>query len=158
MHETQEASQAQRVRRRHLLFGWWALAIFALLGTAMEAMHGFKVDWFLDPGFETRRLLWRLAHAHGTLLGLVQLGFAASVAHAWPKGGRGLELASRALLLAGILLPLGFFAGGIRIYGGDPGPGILVAPVGAAALVIGLFTTAWAVTFRDDDSPRSSDP
>ncbi len=144
-----------RVRRRHLLFGWWALTAFALLGIALEAMHGFKVHWFLDPGYETRRLLWRLAHAHGALLSLVHLGFAAAIPLAWPKDSRGLRLASTSLLLAGLFLPLGFFIGGIKIYGGDPGPGILLSPLGAVCLLIATCRTAWAATFSGED-PRAA--
>ena len=103
MSEIQDGSDEARIlrtRRRHLIFGWWALAGFALLGLALEALHGFKVHWFLDPGYETRRLLWRLAHAHGALLSLVHLGFAAAIPLAWPTSGRGLRLASTSLLPA----------------------------------------------------------
>ncbi len=136
-----------RTRRRHLVFGWWALFGFALLGLVLEGLHGFKVHWFLDSGYETRRLLWRLAHAHGVLLALVQLGFAASLPFAWPDDSRGLRLASTSLLLAGLLLPLGFFVGGIEIYGSDPGPGIVLSPVGGVCLLIAVGRTAWALAF-----------
>ena len=69
-----------RLRRRHLLTGWTSLLVFALLGGVLEAMHGFKVDWYLAVGNETQRLLWRLAHAHGTFLSLVHVAFAATLA------------------------------------------------------------------------------
>ncbi|MEM7409321.1 MAG: hypothetical protein AAF430_03685 [Myxococcota bacterium] len=145
MSESEDGSLAlaERVRQRHLLVGWWALAGFALLGLALEGLHGFKAPWFLDPAFETRRLLWRLAHAHGALLSLVQLGFAATVS-SWPQDRGGLGLTSR-LLFASFLLSLGFFLGGVWIYGGDPGPGILLAPVGGVCLVVAAFRTAWAL-------------
>ena len=116
-------------------------------------MHGFKVQWHLDPGFETRRLLWRMGHAHGALLSRVQLSFAVTIPHARPKNGKGLRLASALLLLAGFLLPLGFFPGGIRTYGGDPGPGILLSPIGAGCLLVAACRTAWPATFSDASSP-----
>ncbi len=141
----------EQLRRRHLVIGWWALTGFALLGIALEGLHGFKASWYLDPGYETRRLLWRLAHAHGALLSLVQLGFAATLSSAWQGSIRGLRLASTALLLAGFLLPLGFFLGGVTLYGGDPGPGIALAPVGAACLLVAAGRTAWAITFGRGD-------
>ena len=139
-----------RLQRRHWIVGWWALAGFAVLGVALEGLHGFKVSWFLDPGYETRRLLWRLAHAHGALLALLQLGFAATLASAWPRAHPGLRLTSTLLLLAGLLLPLGFFLGGVTVYGGDPGPGILFAPIGAGCLVFAALRIAWALTFGAD--------
>ena len=60
-------------------FGWWSLLLFLTLGIVLEAMHGFKVGWHLDVGNEARRLLWTLAHAHGTLLALIHIGFALTV-------------------------------------------------------------------------------
>ena len=65
--------------RRHLLFGWWSLLVFLSLGLGLETLHGFKVGWYLDVANEARRLTWTLAHAHGTLLGLIHLGFAWSL-------------------------------------------------------------------------------
>src|SRR6185436_11283953 len=62
-------------RRRHLRFGWWALLCFLTLGVVLEAMHGFKVQWYLNVANETRRLMWTLAHAHGVLLALVNILF-----------------------------------------------------------------------------------
>lgn len=150
-HEASSELLALRIRRRHLAVGWWALATFALLGLLLEALHGFKVHWYLDPGYETRRLLWRLAHAHGTLLSLVQLGFAATLSSAWQDHSRGLRPTSALFLLASLLLPLGFFIGGVTIYGGDPGPGILLAPVGAACLIAAACRTAWEMTFGRRD-------
>ncbi len=149
--DTSKDAFVLQIRRRHLIFGWWALTSFAVLGIALEGLHGFKVQWFLDPGYETRRLLWRLAHAHGALLSLIQLGFAATLSSTWPGNDQGLRLTSTLLMLAGLLLPLGFFLGGVTIYGGDPGPGILLAPVGAACLVVAAFRTAWATTFGRGD-------
>jgi len=64
---------------RHLRFGWWSLLVFLTLGIALDAMHGFKLGWYLDTVNETRRLMFTLAHAHGTLLGLIHLGFAATL-------------------------------------------------------------------------------
>ncbi len=50
------------LRWRHLRRGWLLLGLFVAVGAGLEAMHGFKVDWYLAVGNETRRLLWRLAH------------------------------------------------------------------------------------------------
>lgn len=123
--------------RRHLVFGWGALLAFALLGVALEAMHGFKVGWYLDVDQETRRLLLTLAHAHGVLIALVNLAFAATLrtvadATAMPA------LVSPCLIGAGVLMPAGFLLGGAVTYGSDPGLGILLLPVGAALLLLGV--------------------
>src|SRR5207245_9394239 len=61
--------------RRHLRIGWWSLLVFATLGLVLESLHGFKVRAYLDVSNETRRLMWTLAHAHGTLLGVVNVLF-----------------------------------------------------------------------------------
>ena len=57
--------------RRHLRVGWWSLLLFATLGLVLESLQGFKVRAYLDVSNETRRLMWTLAHAHGTLVGIV---------------------------------------------------------------------------------------
>jgi len=61
-------SDASKLTSRHLLWGWWGLLVFLSLGIILEALHGFKVGAYLDVGNETRRLMWTLAHAHGTML------------------------------------------------------------------------------------------
>ena len=71
-----EPDHSAEMTSRHLRFGWGSLLVFVLLGGALEAMHGFKVDWYLAVGNETQRLMWRLAHAHGTFLSLVHVAFA----------------------------------------------------------------------------------
>src|SRR5690606_3010188 len=67
------ARRAERERldiaRRHARLGYGVLLLSALLGLTLEALHAFKVSAYLDAS--TRRLMWRLAHAHGALLGLV---------------------------------------------------------------------------------------
>ena len=123
----------------NLRAGLLGLCCFTALGLFLEALHALKVGLYLDVGNETRRLLWRLAHAHGALLGLVNVGYALA-AHAWPK----LEdpLAGRALLSALVLMPLGFFLGGLFARGGDPGVAVGLAVGGAVALLFGLTRLA----------------
>jgi hypothetical protein len=133
------------LERRHLRLGWCALLLFLSLGIVLEAFHGFKVDWYLSVANDTRRLLWRLAHTHGTLLGLVHLGFAATLRAGALGSARGVGLASAALLAATVLLPGGFLLGGVELHGGDPGRGVLLVPVGAACLFGAVGWTALAV-------------
>lgn len=135
---------------RHLRYGWWCLAAFLALGIGLEALHGFKAGLYLDVSNETRRFMWTLAHAHGTLVALVNIAFACTLAVTGGAAGGGtggaatggLRLASRCLLAGGLLLPLGFFLGGVWIYDGDPGLGILLVPVGALVLLVGAVLAA----------------
>ena len=131
--------------RRHLQLGWWTLLIFLTAGLALETLHGLKVGAYLNVSNETRRLMWTLAHAHGALLGLVNLGFAATARFlpAWPESNR--RFASASLLGATILMPAGFFLGGLFIYGGDPGLGILLVPAGGILLFAAVLLTAVAL-------------
>src|SRR5438093_211298 len=82
---------------------------------------GFQVGLYLNVSNETRRLMWTLAHMHGTLLSLVHVGFAATLhlVRGWKPGTR--SLASACLMSATLLIPPGFFLGGVVIYAGDPG-------------------------------------
>ena len=133
--------------RRHLRVGWWSLLVFLTLGMVLEGLHGFKAGMYLDVSNSTRRLMWTLAHAHGTLLSLVHIAFGASLQllPAWDPRSRG--LASVCLMSAGILIPGGFFLGGMadfKRYQGDPGLGIVLVPVGALLLFISVFLIARA--------------
>lgn len=120
--------------RFHFRLGWIWIAVFSALGLLLEALHAMKVGAYLDAGNETRRLMWTLAHAHGTLLGLVHIAFAATLRELTEPVAK-LALMSRVLCLAGVLLPLGFFLGGMAVDGGDPGLGVALVPLGALALV-----------------------
>ena len=73
--------------RKHLRVGWLALLVFLSLGIILESLHGFKVGLYLDVSNQTRRFMWTLAHAHGTLLALVNLAFALTL-HLLPEIGR----------------------------------------------------------------------
>ena len=100
------------------------------------------MDLYLDVRQETRRLMWTLAHAHGTLFSLVQLGFASSVMFAsrWESVSvKAFSSASTAFVAGLVLLPLGFFLGGVWTFGGDPGWGILLVPIGALAMLFGTI-------------------
>jgi hypothetical protein len=61
-------------------------------------------------------------------------------------------------MAASILLPGGFFAGGLVYYGGDPGPGILLVPVGAVLLLAAIFMLARATKEMDPAADASSRP
>lgn len=132
----------ERLARIHLRFGWWSLLVFLTMGLALEAMHGLKVGWYLDVSNEARRLQWTLGHAHGTLIALVNVAFALTIRGRTPIASRRIGAASRCLLAAAVLMPAGFFLGGLVTYAGDPGLGVLLVPVGALALLAGVGLTA----------------
>ena len=60
-----------RVVHRHLRLGGVLLLGFLSLGIILETLHAFKVDLYMNTENKTRRLLWTLAHAHGTLLAIL---------------------------------------------------------------------------------------
>ena len=115
-------------------FGWWSFAVFALFGLLLEFLHGFKVPAYMDVSNETRRLMWTLAHAHGTLLSLVNVLFGLTVQAPGLSEARQ-ALISKALIGATFLLPGGFLLAGVVVYGGDPGLGITLVPAGAILLI-----------------------
>lgn len=136
----------------NLRAGVVALFVFATLGLVLEALHGFKLGFYLDVDQETRRLLWRLGHAHGTLLGLLNVGYALA-AKAWPQLAN--RLAERALLTALLLMPLGFLLGGAFAKGGDPGASVALAAAGGVALLFGLGRVAWCACASRPSKPKA---
>jgi hypothetical protein len=124
--------------KKTLRTGWLLLAVSLPLGVTLEALHGFKVQAYL--GSEMRREMWRLAHAHGTLLGMLCLVFTALAERHVPDPIR--PSVARQIVWGAVLMPLGFFAGGILNSEGDPSLGILLVPVGAALLIVALVRCA----------------
>jgi hypothetical protein len=146
----QDQLLAARCVQRHIRFGWWSLLTFVALGILLESLLAYKVTWYLGEDYENiRRLMWRLAHAHGTLLSLVHLLFAMTV-HLVPAtvSQRGARFASPCFMAASFLLPGGFFLGGIFTFEqhADPGMGIFLVPVGALMMVVAVLLTALGVT------------
>ncbi len=147
----QEATTVAATIRRHLRWGWWLILIFLVLGSVLETFHGLKIGFYLDVHHSTRRLLWTLAHAHGTLLGLMHLAFAFTLRQRPPWPARPCRITSRCLTSAGLLLPAGFFLGGLFCFDGDPGLPILLVPMGGLLLVIAVGITVRVVS-REPDS------
>jgi hypothetical protein len=135
-------SNATPEERRHFSLGWWSLLVFVCLGIVLEGMLAFKAPWYVNVGDnETHRLMLRLGHAHGTLLSVLNIVFAGSLARlSLPTGAR--VLASRCLAAATLLVPGGFLLGGLATHGADPGLGIILLPAGAVLLLFGIFQVA----------------
>jgi hypothetical protein len=124
--------------RRTVRVGWLLLAVSLPFGVALEALHALKAPLYL--GSDVRREMWRLAHAHGTLLGVVCLVFAALAPVHVAQRIR--ASVARQIRWGAVLMPLGFFAGGILNSEGDPSLGVLITPVGAVLLIVALARVA----------------
>ena len=109
--------------------GWISLAAWIVFGLLIEGLIGFRSPVLLDDS--TRRDMFRLAHAHGTLLNLVLIAAAICARLDLIRFGRVTSLGLRAAV---VLLPGGFLLGGIWHFKDDPGVAILLVPVGAVLL------------------------
>ena len=123
------------------------------MGLMLEGFHGFKAGFYLDVSMGTRRLMWTLAHANGTLLGLVNIGFSVTADFLPNWDARPRALASASLTTSSILIPGGFVLGGAILHSTDPGLGILLVPLGALFLFSAVFLTARAAV-----QAQSADP
>ena len=137
---TATANPSALAIRKTVRAGWLLLAIALPFGVTLEALHGFKVQAYLAS--DMRREMWRLAHAHGTLLGMLCLVSAALAEAHIPETVRALVLAM--IRWGAVLMPLGFFLGGVLNSEGDPSLGILLVPPGALLLIIALVRAALA--------------
>ena len=137
-----DPSQNADLYARHVRFGWWSLLVFLSVGIALEGLHALKLELYLAPANETRRLLWTLAHAHGTLLAILNLVFGVLSRDMLDGSSRRVVLASRCFLGATLLIPAGFFLGGVTFYEGDPSLGVLLVPPGAVLLLVAVLVCA----------------
>ena len=133
------ATPLRAIARRHMRLGWLSLSVYATLGVGLEALHAFKVASYLQASADARRLALTLAHAHGIGLGLLNVLFALSVPVLFSQSDAALRTGSFLLSAATVLIPAGFLFGGAVIYDGDPGPFVLLVPLGAPLLLLALF-------------------
>jgi hypothetical protein len=86
--------------------------------------------------------MWTLAHAHGGMLGILCLvhGCLAPRLLSVRDGAR----VAAPLRWAAVLMPLGFFAGGVLDHEGDPSLGILLVPCGGILLLVALLRAGFA--------------
>lgn len=111
------------IRSTHVRFGWTLLTIAVIAGALLESLLGWRSSLLGDD--ELRHRLWSLAHFHAAFLALLNL--------IYPSATKSTKT-SRSLIAGSVLLPLGFFLGGLAHPEGDPGLGIWLAPLGAAFL------------------------
>ena len=127
--------------RKTMICGWVLLALFLPLGLTLEALHALKLPVYLDS--EMRREMWTLAHAHGNLLGILCLVFAGLAAKVIPDTPRRKSIAGW-LRWGAVLMPAGFFLGGVLNHEGDPSWAIVLVPLGGLFLLVALLRTALA--------------
>ena len=123
--------------------GWISLAVWLTLGILIEGLIGFRIPALLDDPL--RREMFRLAHAHGTLLNLVLIAAAICARLEMIRLG---PIDSLGLRASVILLPLGFLLGGLWHFKDDPGLGVGLVPVGALLLLATVLHLGWATVRR----------
>lgn len=117
------------------LQGWFSLAFWLSAGLFLEGLIGFRAPAYLqDP---TRRELFRLAHAHGAILSmlllLVDLYIVKNLIAPPP-------VVIWALRIGVILMPAGFFVGGIWHYERDPNLLVIAAPIGGLLIIFAVIS------------------
>ena len=119
------------MNRVKLAFVW--MAVWVGFGLVLDMLIGTKQFFYLlNP---MRQAMWRLAHAHGVLLAVVFV----VVARLHGFGGRpGPE---RVMFLGTLLVPLGFFLGGVAPTETDPFIGVWLVPLGGFCYLRGLVAT-----------------
>ena len=123
--------------------GWISLAAWIVFGLLVEGLIGFRSPALLDDS--VRREMFRLAHAHGTLLNLVLIGAAICDRLDLIRLGGVTSLVLRAAV---VLLPVGFLLAGIWHFKDDPGVAILLVPIGALLLLATAFQIGYSALRR----------
>ena len=132
------------------------LLFCALTGVALEVLLAYKSSFLLGPQNETRRLLLRLGHAHGSLVSLFTL--------VWLSLARQINVKStskigRLYLLSAVLMGSGFCLAGLTANERDPGVVIFLVPIGAALLLLSFLLSAQASyrAYREDRKEENED-
>lgn len=135
-----------------LAFGWILIGVFLTMGLALGALRHFEEPLYVESPL--RRELWSLAHAHGTLFGVLNVLFALS-APRWLPARSARVWPSRLLRASGILVPGGFLLGGLATSEADPPLGLVLTPLGGAlALAAIAVALQLGASHRDEDGPE----
>jgi hypothetical protein len=94
-----------------------------------------------------RREMWRLAHTHGTLMTLVFLAYV-------HFRGIAKKQHENMMFIGALLMPVGFFLGGIVTTEIDPFVGVFLVPIGGLLFVLGLLLSL----FTAPQTPQQSLP
>lgn len=151
----QDGAATARASRRHFAIGWWGLFVAMVGGLVVDALLGLKLGVYLDASNQTRRLMWRLAHAHAAGLSLVHLGLGAYFASVAVRWTTRLRLASSLSVVGLLAMPTGFALGGVQLYGDDPGLGVFLVPVGGIAVTLAIGCMA-IDSVASSSSPKAS--
>jgi hypothetical protein len=130
---------AARIAGQVHLQGWISIAVWMTFGLLLEGFLGYRTPAYLLDN--ERRELFRLAHTHGTLLGLLLLvaALCAQRFHLSPP-----RFAINALRVGTVLMPLGFLFAGLWHYQDDPGLAIWLVPPAALLIIFGVVALALA--------------
>ncbi len=125
--------------------GWISIAVWMAVGLLLEGLLGYKAPSYLND--LQRRELFRLAHSHGTLLG-VMLVAAALTAQRFAAPP---QMAQWALRIGAVMMPVGFLLAGIWHPEGDPGLAIWLVPPGALLVIFGVIALALSLKANRQD-------
>ncbi len=142
MSETEKPNNSFSMLRQ----GWVSVAVWMAVGLLLEGLLGYKAPSYLnDP---QRRELFRLAHSHGTLLGVVLIVAALTA----QRFGAAPKLAQASLRIGAVMMPVGFLLAGVWHPEGDPGLAIWLVPPGALLVIFGAVAMVLSIkkTFRQD--------
>ncbi|MEM6456355.1 MAG: hypothetical protein AAF772_14770 [Acidobacteriota bacterium] len=128
--------------RAAMRFGWAAASAFLFFGIGLELLHFVKAPFYVDV--HMRREMWTLAHAHGVLIALFTIVYAAIAPGVVPRATARVR-ASWLLRIGALLVPVGFLAGGVGSAEGDPSLGIVLVPIGATLVLLAFLLVAQAV-------------
>jgi hypothetical protein len=136
MADTEKSNENQSNLLAMLRQGWWSVAVWMAVGLLLEGLLGYKAPSYLND--LQRRELFRLAHSHGTLLGVVLI-IAVVTAQ---RFGAPPKLAQTSLRIGAVMMPVGFLLAGVWHPEGDPGLAIWLVPPGALLVIFGVVATA----------------
>jgi hypothetical protein len=134
--EPPEAREVQFNADASLVFqGLIGLGVWMSFGLLLEGLIAFRIPYYLSDA--VTREMFRLAHAHGTLLSLilVTVGLTVKAGYVSPAA-----IVTWMLRTGSILMPVGFLLGGIGNTANDPSPLVFLAPMGGIMIIFGIVT------------------
>lgn len=119
------------MEKKNILLGNLLLLLFMILGVYLEMKLGSGSEWKESA----RKALWKTAHLHGALFGILNILYGLLIRN-FKLFGKIIWMGSIFAFLGGLLFPGALFLGGIYFKA------IFIAPLGGLCMICG-----WIIMF-----------
>jgi uncharacterized membrane protein YgdD (TMEM256/DUF423 family) len=129
------------MEKKNLVIGSLWIFLFTLLGFVLETKAMAGEEWKQS----TMRMLWKTAHFHGAIFGILNISYGLLISTLNLKG-RAISLGSFLAVLGALVFPMALFLGGINMKFA------YAAPLGGIGMILAWGMMSYTIITKKKDS------